>query len=135
MKILRKIIEIDEELCDGCGECVPSCAEGALEIVDGKARIIADLLCDGLGACLVNVLQERLKLLSEKQMSLMKKRLKSIWRNRKKKSAKKRLCPADVRQPVSRLLFRLQPARQPIFQLLYLYKVKVNQPFLTGRCK
>lgn len=52
MKVLRKIIEIDEELCDGCGLCVPSCAEGSLEIVDGKARIIADKLCDGLGACL-----------------------------------------------------------------------------------
>jgi len=52
MKVTRKIIEIDDELCDGCGECVPSCAEGALEIVDGKARIVADLLCDGLGACL-----------------------------------------------------------------------------------
>jgi ferredoxin len=52
MKTLRKIIEIDEELCDGCGQCVPSCAEGALEIIDGKARIIADKLCDGLGACL-----------------------------------------------------------------------------------
>jgi len=50
MKTLRKIIEIDEELCDGCGQCIPSCAEGALEIVDGKARIIADKLCDGLGA-------------------------------------------------------------------------------------
>ena len=52
MKVKRKIIEIDEELCDGCGLCVPSCAEGSLEIVDGKARIIADKLCDGLGACL-----------------------------------------------------------------------------------
>jgi Fe-S-cluster-containing hydrogenase component 2 len=52
MKILRKIVEIDDELCDGCGLCLPSCAEGALEIVDGKARIIADKLCDGLGACL-----------------------------------------------------------------------------------
>jgi len=52
MKVTRKIIEIDEELCDGCGECVPSCAEGALEIIDGKARIVADTLCDGLGACL-----------------------------------------------------------------------------------
>jgi Fe-S-cluster-containing hydrogenase component 2 len=52
MKSLRKIIEIDEELCDGCGECVPSCAEGAIEVVDGKARIVADKLCDGLGACL-----------------------------------------------------------------------------------
>lgn len=48
----RKIIEIDEELCDGCGNCVPSCAEGALEIVDGKAKLVADIYCDGLGACL-----------------------------------------------------------------------------------
>jgi len=52
MKVLRKIIEIDDELCDGCGQCVPSCAEGALEILDGKARIVADKLCDGLGACM-----------------------------------------------------------------------------------
>ena len=52
MKTVRKIIEIDEELCDGCGNCVPSCAEGALQIIDGKARVVADLYCDGLGACL-----------------------------------------------------------------------------------
>jgi len=52
MTVRRKIIKIDEELCDGCGNCVPSCAEGALEIIDGKAKVIADLYCDGLGACL-----------------------------------------------------------------------------------
>ncbi len=52
MKVLRKIIEIDESLCDGCGQCVTGCAEGALEIVDGKARVISDRLCDGLGACI-----------------------------------------------------------------------------------
>jgi len=52
MKTVRKIIEIDEELCDGCGTCVPSCAEGALEIIDGKARVVAEIFCDGLGACL-----------------------------------------------------------------------------------
>jgi NAD-dependent dihydropyrimidine dehydrogenase PreA subunit len=52
MKILRKIIEIDEELCDGCGQCVTGCAEGALAIVDDKARVISDNLCDGLGACI-----------------------------------------------------------------------------------
>ncbi len=49
---LREIIEIDEELCDGCGQCVPGCAEGALQIVDGKAKLVADRYCDGLGACL-----------------------------------------------------------------------------------
>ena len=52
MKRKRKIIEIDEERCDGCGQCIPACAEGSLEIVDGKARVIEDRLCDGLGACL-----------------------------------------------------------------------------------
>ena len=52
MKVKRKIIQIDDELCDGCGQCVPSCAEGSLQIIDGKAKVVADNLCDGLGACL-----------------------------------------------------------------------------------
>jgi NAD-dependent dihydropyrimidine dehydrogenase PreA subunit len=52
MKSVRKIIKIDDELCDGCGLCVPDCAEGSLKIIDGKARLVADKLCDGLGACL-----------------------------------------------------------------------------------
>lgn len=52
MEVVRKIIEIDEELCDGCGQCVPDCAEGSLKIIDGKAKLVADNLCDGLGACL-----------------------------------------------------------------------------------
>jgi len=52
MKTMRKIIQIDEELCDGCGQCVPDCAEGSLQIVNGKAKLVADKLCDGLGACL-----------------------------------------------------------------------------------
>lgn len=52
MKVMRKIIEIDEELCDGCGQCILGCAEGALQIVDGKARVLDDKFCDGLGACI-----------------------------------------------------------------------------------
>lgn len=52
MQNIRKIIQIDEALCDGCGQCVPGCAEGALQIVDGKARMVAERYCDGLGACL-----------------------------------------------------------------------------------
>ncbi|EGB13590.1 4Fe-4S ferredoxin iron-sulfur binding domain protein [Pseudodesulfovibrio mercurii] len=48
----RKMITIDEDLCTGCGQCVPACAEGALAIVDGKARLVKEIYCDGLGACL-----------------------------------------------------------------------------------
>lgn len=48
----RKIIKIDEEKCNGCGLCIPNCPEGALQMIDGKARLISDLFCDGLGACI-----------------------------------------------------------------------------------
>jgi Pyruvate/2-oxoacid:ferredoxin oxidoreductase delta subunit len=51
-KVRRQIISIDEERCDGCGMCVPSCAEGALQIVSGKAQLVKQSYCDGLGACL-----------------------------------------------------------------------------------
>ena len=50
--MLRKIVKIDEEKCTGCGICIPNCAEGALKIIDGKARLVSDIYCDGLGACL-----------------------------------------------------------------------------------
>ncbi len=48
----RDIVKIDEDLCDGCGLCIPNCHEGALQIIDNKARLISDLMCDGLGNCL-----------------------------------------------------------------------------------
>jgi ferredoxin len=48
----RKIIRIDHEICNGCGQCLPNCPEGALRLIDGKARLVSDLFCDGLGACI-----------------------------------------------------------------------------------
>ena len=50
--MIREIIKIDEDKCTGCGLCVPGCPEGALQIIDGKARLVSDLSCDGLGACI-----------------------------------------------------------------------------------
>ncbi len=50
--MIREIIKIDEDKCNGCGLCIPACPEGALQIIDGKARLVSDLMCDGLGACL-----------------------------------------------------------------------------------
>ena len=63
MKTVRKIIHIDEEKCNGCGLCVPSCAEGAIQIVDGKAKLVSDRYCDGLGACLGECPQNALKII------------------------------------------------------------------------
>ncbi|MEJ2272416.1 MAG: 4Fe-4S binding protein [Candidatus Bathyarchaeota archaeon] len=50
--VLRDIVKINEEKCNGCGLCIPSCAEGAIQIIDGKAKLVKDIFCDGLGACL-----------------------------------------------------------------------------------
>lgn len=63
MKVTRKIIEIDEELCNGCGNCVIACAEGAIQIIDGKAKVIADKYCDGLGACIGDCPEDALKII------------------------------------------------------------------------
>ena len=63
MKIKRKILQIDEEKCNGCGQCVLTCAEGALAIIDGKAKVISDNLCDGLGACLGECPQDALHII------------------------------------------------------------------------
>ncbi|MGQ9732929.1 MAG: ATP-binding protein [Candidatus Zipacnadales bacterium] len=54
MRVVRNIIKIDEEKCTGCGLCVPACEEGAIAIIDGKARLLSELYCDGLGNCLGN---------------------------------------------------------------------------------
>jgi len=50
--IKRDILKINDELCNGCGQCIPNCHEGALQVIDGKARLVSELMCDGLGACI-----------------------------------------------------------------------------------
>lgn len=61
--MIRKIIQIDEEKCNGCGLCVPNCAEGAIQIIDGKAKLVKDQYCDGLGACLGHCPQDALHII------------------------------------------------------------------------
>ncbi len=63
--IKRKIIKIDETLCDGCALCIPSCPEGALQIIDGKAKLVKESYCDGLGACLADCPQNALTVVEE----------------------------------------------------------------------
>ncbi|MCX6654970.1 MAG: 4Fe-4S binding protein, partial [Candidatus Bathyarchaeota archaeon] len=61
--VKRAIVQINEEKCNGCGECVPRCAEGALKIINGKARLISDINCDGLGACLGTCPQDAIRVI------------------------------------------------------------------------
>lgn len=50
--VLRNIVKIDEQKCNGCGQCVDACVEGAIKIIDGKAKLVSEIYCDGLGACI-----------------------------------------------------------------------------------
>ena len=61
--VKRKIVEINEEKCNGCGQCIPNCAEGALKIIEGKARLVSDVYCDGLGACLGHCPQDAIQII------------------------------------------------------------------------
>ena len=65
----RKIIQIDQARCNGCGECIPNCPEGALQIVNGKACLVSDVFCDGLGACIKRCPQDAIRVIERKAES------------------------------------------------------------------
>ncbi len=64
-RVVRQIVKIDEEKCDGCGLCIPACKEGALQIVHGKAKLVSEVYCDGLGACLGHCPQGAISIVEE----------------------------------------------------------------------
>lgn len=74
----RQIIQIDEDLCSGCGLCIPNCHEGALQIIDGKVRLISDLFCDGLGACIGHCPEGAIELIEREAEAYDEKRVMEI---------------------------------------------------------
>ena len=117
MKVLRKIVEIDEERCDGCGQCVPDCAEGALQVVDGKARMLGEQYCDGLGACLGSCPQGALRIIEREADEFDVEAVEKLLQGRKGKEKKKVAATAPTGLANVKVKTPCQAANKPRFNM------------------
>jgi len=92
----RKIVRIDEEKCTGCGLCIPNCAEGALQIIDGKAKLISEKFCDGLGACLGHCPEDAIIVIEREAEDFDEKAVEVHLHRQKQAQPKPELQPAPV---------------------------------------
>jgi NAD-dependent dihydropyrimidine dehydrogenase PreA subunit len=144
MKAVRKIIEIDEERCDGCGQCVIACAEAAIEIVDGKAKLIKDSYCDGLGACLGECPQGALRIIQREAVEFDPEEVEHYLEEKRKdeddrKSEEPFKCPSSqmLRFETSCEAANRPVTQQPAASALSHWPVQIrlvppNAPFLKG---
>ena len=107
--VLRKIVKIDETRCNGCGNCIPKCAEGALKITDGKARIVSEVYCDGLGACLGHCPQDAITIIEREAPDFSEEAVKH-YRNETKLETEEQ---KTVQWPVK---INLVPLKAPFYE-------------------
>ena len=113
--VMRNIVEIDEEKCDGCGLCVIECAEGALEIRDGKAKIIKEMYCDGLGACIGECPQEALTIAMREADPFDEEAMEEHLKTLKGKQAQESPPEPETGCPGAKLVhLQSQPAAAPV---------------------
>jgi NAD-dependent dihydropyrimidine dehydrogenase PreA subunit len=112
--VVRKIVKIDETLCNGCGSCIPKCAEGALKIVDGKAKIVSDVYCDGLGACIGHCPQGAITIIEREAKDFNEQAVKE-YKNETKLGAGEQ--KAIFQWPVK---LNLVPAKAPFYENAHL---------------
>ena len=113
--VMRNIVEIDEEKCDGCGLCVIECAEGALEIRDGKAKIIKEMYCDGLGACIGECPQEALTIAMREADPFDEEAMEEHLKTLKGKQAQESPPELETGCPGAKLVhLQSQPAAAPV---------------------
>jgi len=139
-RVLRKIVKIDEEKCNGCGACVPACVEGALQIIDGKARLISEVYCDGLGACIGECPQDAITV-EEREAEEFDEQAVEHYLREQKQSEKKLPCgcPGSAVQEFECQTAQSVSSTEAVHQQsmlrhwpVQLTLVPVNAPFLQG---
>jgi len=124
--VKRNIVHINEEKCNGCGQCIPNCAEGALQIIDGKARIVKDAYCDGLGACLGHCPQDAIAIIEREAPEFDEEAVHEYLDTLKTRDALACGCPSSQVQELNGSPEGLESADAPVQSALRHWPIQLN---------